>query len=94
MLGVRLALGAATRDLLGLVFRQGMRLVFIGVGIGLVAALAATRLLRSMLFDVSSSDPLTFGLIALLLLGVSVLAIWIPARRATRVDPIIALRAE
>jgi putative ABC transport system permease protein len=93
-LGVRLALGAATRDLLGLVLRQGMRLVMIGVGVGLIAALAATRLLRSMLFNVSSTDPVTFVLIALLLLGVSLLAIWIPARRATKVDPIIALRAE
>jgi len=93
-LGVRLALGAATRDLLGLVLRQGMRLVIIGVAVGLVAALAATRLLRSMLFNVSSSDPLTFVLIALLLLGVSLVAIWIPARRATKVDPIVALRAE
>ena len=93
-LGVRLALGAATRDLLGLVLRQGMRLVLLGVAVGLVAALAATRLLRSMLFNVSSTDPVTFILIALLLLGVSLLAIWIPARRATKVDPIIALRAE
>jgi putative ABC transport system permease protein len=93
-LGVRLALGAATKDLLGLVLRQGMRLVIIGVMVGLVAALAATRLLRSMLFNVSSSDPLTFVLIALLLLGVSLVAIWIPARRATKVDPIVALRAE
>jgi ABC-type antimicrobial peptide transport system permease subunit len=93
-LGVRLALGAATRDLLGLVLRQGMRLVLLGVAVGLVAALAATRLLRSMLFNVSSTDPVTFILIALLLLGVSLLAIGIPARRATKVDPIIALRAE
>jgi len=93
-LGVRLALGAATRDLLGLVLRQGMRLVMIGVGVGLIAALAATRLLRSMLFNVSSTDPVTFIVIALVLLGVSLLAIWIPARRATKVDPIIALRAE
>jgi len=66
----------------------------IGVGVGLIAALAATRLLRSMLFNVSSTDPVTFIVIALVLLGVSLLAIWIPARRATKVDPIIALRAE
>jgi predicted permease len=93
-LGVRLALGAASQDLLALVLGQGMQLALIGVGIGLVAAFAVTRLLRSMLFNVSATDPLTFILIPLLLLGVTLLASWLPARRATKTDPIIALRAE
>jgi predicted permease len=93
-LGVRLALGAGTRDVLRLVLGQGMRLVVIGVGIGLAAALAVTRVMRSMLFHVSATDPLTFALIAVLLLGVTLLATWMPARRATRVDPVTAMREE
>jgi putative ABC transport system permease protein len=93
-LGVRLALGAASRDLVGLILEQGMRLALVGVGIGLVAAYALTRLMSTMLFNVSATDPLTFVAIALLLLGVTLLASWIPARQATKVDPIIALRAE
>jgi ABC-type antimicrobial peptide transport system permease subunit len=71
-----------------------MRLALVGVGIGLVAAFALTRLMNTMLFNVSATDPLTFIAIALLLLGVTALASWIPARQATKVDPIIALRAE
>ncbi|MEO8633671.1 MAG: ABC transporter permease [Gemmatimonadales bacterium] len=93
-LGVRLALGAVQRDVLKLVLGQGLRLALIGVGVGLVAALVLTRLLRSMLFNVSATDPLTFVLIPLLLLAVTLLASWIPARRATRVDPAVVLRAD
>jgi predicted permease len=93
-LGVRLALGAHTRDVLRLVLRQGMTLVAIGVVLGLGAALALTRVLRTMLFNVSTTDPLTFILIALLLIGVTLLATWLPARRATRVDPVVVLREE
>ncbi|MDZ4864028.1 MAG: FtsX-like permease family protein, partial [Gemmatimonadota bacterium] len=93
-LGVRLALGAKRRDILRLVLGQGMRLALLGVGIGLVAALALSRIIRSMLFDVSATDPLTFVLIPLLLLGVTLLASWIPARRAMQVDPAVVLRGE
>jgi len=93
-LGVRLALGAVPGDVLKLVLNQGMRLVVVGVGIGLTAALILSRVLQSMLFNVSTTDPLTFVLISLLLLGVTLLATWLPARRATRVDPVVVLRDE
>jgi putative ABC transport system permease protein len=93
-LGVRLALGAHSGDVLRLVLRQGMVLVAIGVGLGLLAALSLTRVLRTMLFNVSTTDPLTFGLIALLLVAVTLIATWLPARRATRVDPVVVLRDE
>jgi putative ABC transport system permease protein len=93
-LGVRLALGADRDEVLRLVLGQGMRLVLGGIGVGLVAALALTRVLRSMLFGVSTTDPMTFGLIVLLLVAVTVIATWVPARRATRTDPMVALRME
>jgi len=93
-LGVRLALGAGTRDVLGLVLRQGVVLALAGVVIGLVAALALTRVMQGMLFRVGATDPVTFVLVPLLLVGVAAFASWLPARRATRVDPIEALRAE
>ncbi len=93
-LGVRLALGAVPSDVLKLVLNQGMRLVGIGVGVGLVAALALSRVLQSLLFNVSATDPLTFVAIAALLVGVTALATWLPARRATRVDPVVVLRDE
>jgi putative ABC transport system permease protein len=93
-IGIRMALGAARRDVLLLVIGQGMKRALLGVGIGLAGAMALTRLMRQMLFGVSATDPLTFGLIAALLLIVVLLACWIPARRATKVDPIRALRCE
>ncbi|HSB52784.1 MAG TPA: ABC transporter permease [Gemmatimonadales bacterium] len=93
-LGVRLALGAVPQDVLRLVLTQGMRLVLFGVGIGLVAALVLSRVLRTLLFNVSATDPLTFVLISFLLLVVTLLATWLPARRATRVDPVTVLRDE
>jgi putative ABC transport system permease protein len=93
-LGVRLALGAGTGRVLGLVLRQGIALALAGVGIGLAAALALTRVMRGMLFQVGATDPVTFVVVPLLLVGVAVLASWLPARRATRVDPIEALRSE
>jgi putative ABC transport system permease protein len=92
--GIRMALGARAGDVLGLVFRQGLKPVIAGLLLGLVLAFAATRLVATFLVGVGAADPLTFSVIALLLLAVSALAGYLPARRATRVDPMIALRYE
>ncbi|HEY0154184.1 MAG TPA: ABC transporter permease [Longimicrobium sp.] len=93
-IGVRMALGARTGQVLRMVVGQGLTIAAIGVGIGLAGALAVTRLMAGLLEGVSPSDPLTFALVALLLASVAVLASWLPARRAARVDPMIALRSE
>jgi putative ABC transport system permease protein len=89
-----MALGATQRDVLRMVVGAAMRLALSGVAIGLLAALAATRLMSSLLFGVRSSDPLTFAAVAAILVGTALLATYLPARRATRVDPMVALRYE
>jgi predicted permease len=93
-IGIRMALGGTSRDVLRLILRQGVGMVIAGLLVGLLAALALTRVMTRFLIDVSPSDPLTYATVALLLTAVALLACWIPARRATRIDPGIALRYE
>ncbi len=93
-IGVRMALGAQFSDVLRLVLRQGMALVTFGLAIGVAGALALTRLMKGLLFEVGASDPMTFVLVAALLAIVALIACYLPARRATKVDPMIALRYE
>jgi putative ABC transport system permease protein len=93
-LGIRLALGAQVSDVLKMILRQGMLVVGIGLIIGLAAAFALMRLIRSLLFGVGENDPLTFVVITVVLLLVALLACYIPARRAAKLDPLIALRSE
>jgi putative ABC transport system permease protein len=93
-IGLRMALGAQSRDILRLVLGQGLKLTLIGVALGGAVAIGITRFLSSLLAGVSATDPVTFLVVPLLLTFVASLACWIPARRATRVDPMIALRRE
>jgi putative ABC transport system permease protein len=91
-IGIRMALGAGQSEILGLVVKQGMLLAFVGIGIGLVAAFLLAKLMSGLLFGVGSSDPATFLLVSLILVLTALVASYVPARRASRVEPVIALR--
>ncbi|MGH9645385.1 MAG: FtsX-like permease family protein [Bryobacteraceae bacterium] len=93
-MGIRLALGAQTAELRNMIVRQGMSLAIAGVVIGLCAAWGLSRLMESLLFGVKPRDPIVFGAVPVALMAVALLSVWLPARRALRVDPAVALRHE
>jgi putative ABC transport system permease protein len=93
-IGLRIALGAQLSDVQKLILKQGMLLAAIGSSFGMLIAFGGARMMKSVLYGVSASDPITFAFVALLLLGIALLACWVPARRASRVEPMVALRAE
>ena len=93
-IGIRMAMGAAPQDILKMVLRQGLGVVGIGLALGLVIALAGTRVIASLFLGIKPTDPLTFIVVVLSLTGIALFACWIPAYRATRIDPLVALRYE
>jgi putative ABC transport system permease protein len=93
-IGIRMALGAQNSEVLGMVLKQGMRIMGVGLAIGTVAALLFSQFIRAMLFSTAANDPLTFAAVALVFLAAGFLATYIPARRVTKVDPLIALRSD
>jgi putative ABC transport system permease protein len=93
-LGVRMALGASRRQVIGMVVGQGARLALLGVALGLAGSLALTRVISTLLYGIQATDALTFAVVPLLLGAVAVAACWLPARRASRIDPLVAMRAE
>jgi len=93
-IGIRMALGAQATDVRALIVSQALRMGTLGIGAGLIGALLATRVLQDLLFGVSANDPATFAAVCVMLLGVLLVAAYLPARRATRVDPLVALRAD
>ena len=93
-IGIRMALGAQARDVIRLVMRQGAALIVTGIAVGLFGAFALSRLLAGMLYGVSARDPLTFATLPLVLALIALVATWVPARRAARADPLMAIRSE
>jgi putative ABC transport system permease protein len=93
-MGIRIALGAQTADVLGLVLREGATLILSGLALGLIAAVGSLRVLQSQLYNTTASDPFTLGIVTMLLGAVALLACYLPARKATRTDPMRALRYE
>jgi ABC-type antimicrobial peptide transport system permease subunit len=93
-IGLRMALGATAQNVLKMILWQGLKLILTGLAIGIAAAFLLTRFLASMLYGVSATDPITFGIILAILMLVALAACWIPARRAIKVDPMVALRYE
>jgi ABC-type antimicrobial peptide transport system permease subunit len=93
-IGVRMALGATPSSVVALILRHGLKFASLGLGIGMAASLGLTQLLKRVLFEISPFDPISFAAVAIMLAAIGALACWLPARRATRVDPMTALRAE
>jgi putative ABC transport system permease protein len=93
-IGIRMALGAEPRNIFEMVLRQGLKIIGIGIAVGLVVSFGGARLFSSMFEGVGPTDPLTYSLVVVLLVGVALVACWLPARRATRVSPLTALRYE
>jgi len=93
-IGIRMVLGAQKLDVLSMIVNQGLKMVLIGVSLGIVLAFATTRLMERLLYEVKPTDPLTFAGVAFLLVGIALLACWLPARHAAKIDPMEALRHE